>query len=143
MAAIGVVGYAEPLGSLPVNLSRAARRGQAYAVRSNRYPDGASQRHRITTTSRKIWEFDFPLTAAGVTELREFFVAHHGRLIPFYFTDSFEGVEYVVRFDCDWAQLISRGTLRAAASVRMIELTADIFFDPNDFTWNPTNFIFE
>lgn len=123
--AIGTVSNASPVGTLPVTLSSAFTRAQAYSIYANRYPNGESQRSLISATSRKVWDLTKTLNAADLTELRAFYEDHDGPLIPFNFHDPYEaGItgDYVVRFDGIWSQTVGLGELCGQSPIRLIEL---------------------
>lgn len=121
---------------LPESLSTAFERVSQWAVRENEYSNGESQRAVRTTTSRKAWALSKRLTAAELTELRDFFYARRGVEAFFYYdgtstspkwTYDPTGVETVGRHavvfqETSWAQAVGLGG-RGEVSLVLIEVT--------------------
>lgn len=121
---------------LPESLSTAFERVAVWAVRENVYNDGFSQRAVRTTTSRKAWALSKRLTAAELTELRDFFEARRG-IEAFYFYDGTAtspkwtydesgvtslGRHTVVFQETSWEQAIGIGA-RGEVSLTLLEAT--------------------
>ena len=130
----GSVLNAAPSTVLPKSLCRAFVHDRAYEVLENEYPDGASQRSRITLTSRKRWRLAKRLSASELGTLRAFYEARKGGHEPFYFYDPYETSplfshdptggalpgRYTVRFEGGWGQ--AAWPARLDCEIALVEL---------------------
>jgi hypothetical protein len=130
----GSVANAAPTMVLPNSLSRAFVHTREYPVIENDYRNGESQRAVLATNSRKAWRLAKRLTPTQLQQLRAFYNARSGPAEPFYFYDPYEtnpkfshdptGVgttgRYTVRFDSEWAQVVTPG--RVNTEIALIEL---------------------
>jgi hypothetical protein len=134
--AIGNVQNAVPTGVFPHALARHFVRSSSWLGRANRYADGSQQGVSLVATARELWELEFGLTGPLATVMREFYVAHGGPMIPFYYYDLVETQpryktdpsgastfgRYVCRFDSPWDQQMGVGSLRIGAGLRIIQI---------------------
>lgn len=128
----GSVANALVAATMPFSLSVAFERSHTYELEINVYKDGSSQRKVLTTTSRKVWRLSKRLTAAQLSELRDFFLARGGGFEAFYFYDPYEtspkftttpsGTQgrYTVRFEGEWKQAM--GLARGDTDIVLVEL---------------------
>ena len=105
---------------LPDALSKAFTQVREYAVLTNEYADGASQREAEVTNSRRRWVLTRRLAPALLTQLRACYDARKGGAEPFLFYDPFESASFAVRFEGDWQQPV--GLCRGEVSLRLVEL---------------------
>lgn len=133
---IGVVAGAVAVGVMPWKLARSFVRSQSFPLITNHYRNGEQQVRALAVGNRKLWEIEVALTAANLTALRDFYVAHSGPLIPFLFYDVTEtspafsydatGIastgRWTVRFDSPWEHALGVGQLRGAVGLRLIEV---------------------
>ena len=130
----GSVENAAPATVLPLSLSRAFVHERSYPLIENEYKNGESQRSVQAATSRKRWRMAKRLTAAQLSDLRDFYEARGGTLEAFYFYDPYEtspkfsydptGAEttgrHTVRFDSNWSQSVDAG--RTNVEIALVEL---------------------
>jgi phage-related protein len=128
----GSVANSAPATTMPFSLASAFSRSQTYELQQNDYANGESQRTVLAATSRKSWNLTKRLTAALMTELRDFYIARGGSLEPFYFYDPYEtspkftttpsGTQgrYPVRFEGEWSQQM--GLARGDVGIVLVEL---------------------
>jgi hypothetical protein len=130
----GNVSNAAPATVLPWSLCRAFGHSREYLIVENEYRYGASQRSKLTETSRKRWTTPRRLTPAQLATFRTFYDDRGGPHQPFYFYDPWDtapkfsydatGVEvvgrYTVRFEGTWEQMVGIG--RADVEISLVEL---------------------
>jgi uncharacterized protein (TIGR02217 family) len=64
------------------------------------YPNGREQRIRTVSASRRCFNLRFRLlSTSDMDGLYSFFMARHGSLEPFYFTNPRDSQTYIVRFN--------------------------------------------
>jgi hypothetical protein len=120
----GSVQYATPITVLPQSLCRAFTHSREYPVLDNEYRNGESQRSVQAATSRKRWRLAKRLTPTQLAQLRSFFEARGGNLLPFFFYDGLESIphwnydpagvdpngRFTVHFVGGWNQSVGLGT---------------------------------
>lgn len=119
---------------LPYSLCLAYRQTREWALETNDYANGESQREELVSTSRKSWQISKRLSQSALATLRSFYDARNGEQEAFYFYDVWEtspkftwdatGVattgRYKVRFVGGWQQ--EAGFARSNVSVQLIEV---------------------
>jgi len=133
---IGVVENALPDDAdlLPWHFCLKFVRTNTWLVQSNEYRNGESQVVTPVTNSRKFWQLDLRQVMEHIEELRDFYLAHQGPVIPFYFYDVTETPNFtydvtgdsavgkhVVRFDGPWDLSTGVGVLRGSTTIRLVE----------------------
>lgn len=131
----GSVGNVVVQTVMPWNLCRAFTRSRTRPLIENRYCDGENQRANRTGSSRKSWSLTMRLSAAELTELREFYEARGGMREAFLFYDVWEfdplftydeageaegAGRYPVRFAMAWGQEVD--WVRGVASLQLVEV---------------------
>jgi hypothetical protein len=127
----GPVRGAVAAGILPYSLSTKFSESHAVQVAVNEYHDGSSQRKSLVSEGRRAWNLSKRLTAAQLTQLRNFAASLQGGAFYFYnpqetlppFSNNPIGTsgQYLVRFNGDWSQ--TNGMVRSDSEIQLIELT--------------------
>lgn len=86
----GNVAAAAPSGIFPQTLSTAFVEVREFVQLQSQYHDGTVQRSQLAATSRRTFRTAKKLTAALLADLKTFWDAQEGGLIPFLFYNPFE-----------------------------------------------------
>ena len=130
---VGVVAAAAPQGVFPWHLAASFTPDENWDILVNSYVDGECQKRALVADSRKAFTLAENLSAAQLIELREFWATHE-TMVPFYFYDVTETVNfaydasgvstvgrYIMRFDMPFQTTFVLGR-RGQVSLRLIEV---------------------
>lgn len=95
----GNVSIAAPSGVFPQTLSTAFVEVREYIQLQNQFHDGTVIKSQLAATSRRTFRKAKKLTAALLVDLKTFWDAHEGGLIPFFFYNPFDATPAGSNYD--------------------------------------------
>lgn len=111
-------------GTLPWSLFTSFTETREWPVLINEYKDGSSQRKEQAGSSRKSYQVGKRLTAAQMTTLRSFFLAHIGKAFKVYRKksdyDAMNENYKFMRFEGGWSEEYDMG--RSNTSIQLVEV---------------------